>query len=164
MRSASSPAGIANRMNGGVSPVCNRPVWPSPTPSSSTATIGAAASAICSADCAARLDQASRLKVAGKELGMDASCALIRNMEARVVPTHPIPDEDFLIEGEIIEEPESVSFPEWTALQCAYPRLGLLVARRTLLPRKPVRIALMPNATGKILRIVASEANSKPRL
>src|ERR1700682_4041068 len=33
-RSASSPAGIANRMNGSVSAVCNRPVWPSPTPSS----------------------------------------------------------------------------------------------------------------------------------
>ena len=28
--------------------------------------MGAAASAICSADCAARLDQASRLKVAGR--------------------------------------------------------------------------------------------------
>ena len=51
-----------------VSAVCNRPVWPSPTPRISTATIGAAASAICSADCAARLDQASRLKVAGKRV------------------------------------------------------------------------------------------------
>src|SRR4029079_16574627 len=46
--------------------VCNRPVWPSPTPSSSTATIGAAASATCSDDWAARLDQARRLKVGGK--------------------------------------------------------------------------------------------------
>ena len=64
-RSASSPEGIANRMNGSVSAVCSRPVWPSPTPSISTATMGAAASAICSADWAARLDQASRLKVLG---------------------------------------------------------------------------------------------------
>src|SRR5215813_3239856 len=67
MRSASRPAGIANRMKGNVSAVCSSPVWPSPTPSSSTATMGAAASAICSADCAARLDQASRLKVLGRE-------------------------------------------------------------------------------------------------
>ena len=52
MWSASSPAGIANRMKGSVSAVCNSPVWPSPTPSSSTATIGAAWRLICSADCA----------------------------------------------------------------------------------------------------------------
>jgi hypothetical protein len=68
MRSASNPAGIANRINGSVSAVCNSPVWPSPTPSISTATIGAAASAICSADCAVRLDQARRLKVGGSAM------------------------------------------------------------------------------------------------
>src|SRR6201999_1689961 len=65
MRSVRRPAGIANNTKGRVSAVCSRPVWPSPTPSSSTATIGAAASAICSADCADRFDQARRLKVEG---------------------------------------------------------------------------------------------------
>jgi hypothetical protein len=71
-RSASRPAGIANRMNGSVSAVCSRPVSPSPTPSMSTATIGAAASAICSADCAARFDQARRLKVEGRGAALRA--------------------------------------------------------------------------------------------
>src|SRR4051812_18589774 len=56
------PAGIAKRTKGKVSAVCSNPVSPSPAPSSSTATIGAAASATCSADCAARLDQARRVK------------------------------------------------------------------------------------------------------
>src|SRR5689334_25330130 len=64
-RSAIRPAGMANSTNGRVSTVCSRPVWPSPAPSASTATIGAAASATCSADCAARLDQARRLKLEG---------------------------------------------------------------------------------------------------
>ena len=64
-------------MKGSVSAVCNNPVWPSPTPSSSTATMGAAASAICSADWAARLDQARRLKVAGRRGVSAADMAVI---------------------------------------------------------------------------------------
>ncbi|MGX1107041.1 hypothetical protein AB7M47_005424 [Bradyrhizobium elkanii] len=96
-RSASRPAGIANRMKGSVSAVCNRPVWPSPTPSSSTATIGAAASAICSADCAARLDQARRLKVAGRRgVSADMTESLIIRLPGSVwleeARSHPFPD------------------------------------------------------------------------
>jgi hypothetical protein len=49
---------------------------------------------------------------------MDASCALIRNMEAAFVRTHPISDEDFLKEGEVREE-QGGSFPQWIARQCA---------------------------------------------
>src|SRR5438034_775346 len=64
-RSASTPAGIESRRNGSVCAVCNSPVAPAPAPSASTATMGAAARPICSADCAARLDHASRLKLAG---------------------------------------------------------------------------------------------------
>ena len=41
----------------------------------STATMGAAASATCSADCAARLDQASRLKVGGSRSSLDRAMA-----------------------------------------------------------------------------------------
>src|SRR5436189_132722 len=48
---------MANRTNGKVRAVCSRPVWPSPAPNSSTATIGAAASATCSADCARSADR-----------------------------------------------------------------------------------------------------------
>src|SRR5438046_2546886 len=64
-RSASTPAGIESRRNGSVCAVCNSPVAPAPAPSASTATMGAAARPLCSADCAARLDHASRLKLAG---------------------------------------------------------------------------------------------------
>ncbi|WP_249169781.1 hypothetical protein [Bradyrhizobium liaoningense] len=39
-------------------------------------TMGAAASAICSADCAARLDQAKRLKVSGRRSGFVAVLTL----------------------------------------------------------------------------------------
>src|SRR5207248_922633 len=45
--------------------VWSRPVPPAPAPRLSTATMGAAARPTCSADWAARLDQASRLKAAG---------------------------------------------------------------------------------------------------
>src|SRR5262249_44576444 len=65
MRSASTPAGIDSTRNGSVCAVCKRPVSPAPAPSAITATMGAAARAICSADCAARFDHASRLKPAG---------------------------------------------------------------------------------------------------
>src|ERR1700710_2078729 len=107
MRSASNPAGIANRMNGSVSAVCNRPVWPSPTPSISTATIGAAASAICSADWAARLDQARRLKVGGRRVVLKADMAGFPEIVARAWlgpqegQTHPVPDREVtaLIQG-----------------------------------------------------------------
>jgi hypothetical protein len=100
IRSASMPAGIANKMNGSVSAVCNRPVWPSPTPSSNTATMGAAARAICSADCADRLDQARRLKVAGKRDGLSVEdMVLFPGLSVCRTPwasrgrlSHPLPD------------------------------------------------------------------------
>ena len=99
MRSASRPAGIANRMKGNVSAVCSRPVWPSPTPSSSTATMGAAASAICSADWAARLDQARRLKVAGRRgVVVGGHGKFPERFDSHLIvwpeddPTHPFPD------------------------------------------------------------------------
>jgi hypothetical protein len=97
MRSARSPAGIAISTNGSVSAVCNNPVSPSPTPSSSTATMGLAASAICSADCAARLDQASRLKVEGRREESGAGIwhflsFVASNMETMLLRTHPISD------------------------------------------------------------------------
>src|SRR3954468_15138972 len=125
MRSASSPAGIANRMNGSVSAVCNRPVWPSPTPSSSTATMGAAASAICSADCAARLDQARRLKVVGR---LDASVDMARfpeirsdaNFHSQDAETHPLPDNAGSATGldavanELQEKGKSAILCRWT--------------------------------------------------
>src|SRR5437868_12545214 len=102
MRSAASPAGIANRIKGRVSAVCSAPVRPSPTPSSSTATMGAAASAICSADWAARLDQARRLKVGGRRvssvagiggsLGKFQQVDLTANVGFGARETHPITD------------------------------------------------------------------------
>ena len=97
MRSANRPAGIANSTKGRVSAVCNSPVAPSPTPSSSTATIGAAASAICSADCAARLDQARRLKVGGRRgisrAGMEDSLMALPDIIGLMAgPSHPLSD------------------------------------------------------------------------
>src|SRR6185312_15133055 len=87
----------ANRMKGSVSAVCNRPVSPSATPSVNTETMGAAASAICSADCAARFDQARRLKVAGSFEISKADiktlpCAVDRNMGGEGIRSHPISD------------------------------------------------------------------------
>ena len=52
--------------------VWRSPVSPAPASSASTATMGAAAKAICSPDCAARLDQASRLKLADSLLLLSA--------------------------------------------------------------------------------------------
>src|SRR5258705_4582535 len=69
MRSASRPAGIDISRNGRVCAVCRTPVAPAPAPSVSTATMGAAASPICSADCAARLDHARRLNADGSLAG-----------------------------------------------------------------------------------------------
>ena len=62
MRSASTPAGMARSRNGSVAAVWRKPVSPAPAPSASTATSGAAARPICSADCAARFDHARRGK------------------------------------------------------------------------------------------------------
>src|SRR5258706_1323705 len=69
MRSASRPAGIDISRNGRVWAVCRTPVAPAPAPSVSTATMGAAARPICSADCAARLDHARRLNADGSLAG-----------------------------------------------------------------------------------------------
>ena len=66
MRSASRPAGIAKSRKGRVSAICNSPTSASRAPSAITATMAAAASAICSADCAARFDQASRTNAEGR--------------------------------------------------------------------------------------------------
>src|SRR5882724_515360 len=68
IRSASTPAGTESTRNGSVCAVCSRPVSPAPAPRTSTAIMGAAASATCSADCAARLDHASRLNADGSFL------------------------------------------------------------------------------------------------
>lgn len=53
-------------MNGKVCAVCSHPVSPAPAPSAMTATIGAAANPICSADCAVKLDHAKRLNLEGE--------------------------------------------------------------------------------------------------
>src|SRR3954454_3118202 len=95
MRSANSPAGMANRTNGSVSAVCSAPVRPSPTPSVSTATMGAAASATCSADCAARLDHAIRLKVGGSGSCRNPAMAhlllfVLGRMRADPSANHPV--------------------------------------------------------------------------
>ena len=50
---------------GKVCAVWSMPVFPAPTPRVSTATRGAAARPTCSADCAARFDQARRLNADG---------------------------------------------------------------------------------------------------
>src|SRR5438477_326439 len=68
IRSASTPAGTESTRNGSVCAVCSRPVSPAPAPRANTAIMGAAASATCSADCAARLDHASRLNADGSAL------------------------------------------------------------------------------------------------
>src|SRR5260370_24156389 len=74
-RSARMPAGMAKRRKGKVCAVCSRPVSPAPAPKAKTATIGAAASQICAADCAARFDQTRRLKPAGSEVADEVSPA-----------------------------------------------------------------------------------------
>ena len=65
-RSASMPIGMANSTNGSVSATCSQLAVLASACRVSTATIGMAASAICSADCAARLEPASRLKPGGR--------------------------------------------------------------------------------------------------
>src|SRR5579875_3728260 len=67
-RSASMPAGSASSRNGSVCAVWSKPVSPAPAPKASTAMMGAAARPICSADCAARLDQARRLKAGDRRV------------------------------------------------------------------------------------------------
>src|SRR5262249_20069515 len=59
------PAGKESSRNGSVCAIWSSPVVPAPAPRASTATIGAAARPICSADWAARLDQARRVNAAG---------------------------------------------------------------------------------------------------
>src|SRR6202012_2946830 len=109
-----------NRMKGRVSAVCSRPVWPSPTPSSSTATIGAAASAICSADCADRFDQARRLKVEGKREGSETGIGMLPHgvgctMWEEDGLSHPISDN--ACDARVHEAGKATRFPmkRWTA-------------------------------------------------
>jgi hypothetical protein len=64
LRSASKPAGMDSSRNGSDCAADSNPVCVAPAPSVSTATIGTAARVICSADWAARLDQARRVKAA----------------------------------------------------------------------------------------------------
>jgi hypothetical protein len=60
--------------------------------------MGLAASAICSADCAARLDQASRLKVEGRRPVWSGDMVrfpwsrLTDNVGPQGIQTHPFPD------------------------------------------------------------------------
>jgi hypothetical protein len=67
-RSAHTPSGIDSNRNGSVCAVCRSPVPRASAPSANTATSGAAARLICSADCAARFDHASRWKTAGNRI------------------------------------------------------------------------------------------------
>ncbi len=64
-RSAQTPNGIDSSRNGNVCAVCSKPVSRALAPSANTATSGAAARLICSADCATRFDHASRWNAAG---------------------------------------------------------------------------------------------------
>ena len=62
VRSAHKPSGIDSSRNGRVCAVASTPTSPGPAPSISTATMGVAARLSCSADCAARFDQARPVK------------------------------------------------------------------------------------------------------
>src|ERR1700744_5898702 len=67
-RSAQTPSGIDSNRKGKVWAVCSKPVSRALAPSANTATSGAAARLIYSADCATRFDHASRWNAAGKRI------------------------------------------------------------------------------------------------
>ena len=62
------PAGMAKRRKGRVCAVCSRPVSPAPAPKAKTATMGAAASPICSADCASEIRPDEAIEARGSEI------------------------------------------------------------------------------------------------